>query len=500
MANAQPVAVLDIGSNSVRMVVYERLSRALTPLFNEKSACALGRGVAQSGQIADDNAAMALTAIKRFSMVAKLMGVCNIHIIATSAVREASNGAAFMGEVEMLMGHKGRVLSGQEEAYFAGLGVHSGMPDFEGIVGDLGGGSLEFIDLHSLSNPASNKQIDGETFPLGAIRLQDDSEMSPKKALEIARDRLKNSKVISIRSGPDFCAIGGTWRALAKLMHMQQDYPLRMVQNYAVSAKKMTSLCEDVISKGEKMPGADEIGGMRRGLLGYGAAAMIAVLERASFERVVFSALGVREGYLFAQLKPDDAKRDPMIEAARLFCTLRARSPDHAKGLIAFTDQFCEVAKLRETEIEVKLRTAACYMSDIGWRGHPDYRGAQSVDLVAYSALTGVDHPGRAFLAETLAVRYMGLKHNAISDELIDLAGKQGHANARLLGALLRVAYQLSSSVPEILPRIKFAATDDGMELLMPSDLMPLDSGRLRSRLKNLATQMDLDDIEFRQG
>lgn len=140
---ALPVAVLDIGSNSVRLVVYERHARALTPLYNEKAACALGRGVASSGRMADDNVAKALTAIKRFALVTQLMKVGSVHILATSAVRDAANRESFIAAVERIMQTPVTVLSGQEEAHFAALGVVAGMPDFSGVVGDLGGGSLE---------------------------------------------------------------------------------------------------------------------------------------------------------------------------------------------------------------------------------------------------------------------------------------------------------------------------------------------------------------------
>jgi exopolyphosphatase/guanosine-5'-triphosphate,3'-diphosphate pyrophosphatase len=166
---ARPVAVLDIGSNSVRLVVYERHARALTPLYNEKSACALGRGLAQTGRIADANIERALTAMQRFALVARLMRVGTVHVLATSAVREAKNSQSFVSAIEQVMGADVRVLSGEEEAHFAALGVVAGIPAFEGVVGDQGGGSLELTAL------AKGRDAVGETHELGVIRLQDDS-------------------------------------------------------------------------------------------------------------------------------------------------------------------------------------------------------------------------------------------------------------------------------------------------------------------------------------
>ena len=144
---ARPVAVLDIGSNSVRLVVYERLARSLTPLYNEKSSCALGRGVASSGKLAEENVQRALKAIMRFALVTRLMKVGATYVLATSAVRDASNRASFVAAVEKIMDAPVRVLSGEEEAHYAALGVLAGFPGFAGIVGDLGGGSLELSEI-----------------------------------------------------------------------------------------------------------------------------------------------------------------------------------------------------------------------------------------------------------------------------------------------------------------------------------------------------------------
>jgi len=473
----------------VRLVVYERLSRALTPLFNEKASCALGRGVARSGRIADENAEHAESAIRRFALITRLMEVETVSVIATSAVREAENGPEFMARIGHLMNREGRVLSGPEEAHYAALGVVSGMPEFDGVVGDLGGGSLE------LSHVASGIDDPGETMQLGAIRLQDDSAMSPARALKVARDALAQSQVVNPDVRGDFCAIGGTWRALAKLVQLRKDYPLHMVQAYVAGAGDMLDLCNELIKKGDKTEGLDRISSSRRALLPYGAAAMAAVIEQGGFERIHFSALGVREGYLYAQLPDAERNAHPLREASRTFCNLRSRTPAYSAELLAFTGRFLEQFGFEETERQALWREAACNLSDIGWRGHPDYRGEQSVDLVAYSALTGIDHPGRAYLAESLAVRYMGLKHSSVSQPLIDLAGSENHHRARLLGALFRVAYQVAAAVPGILPRLTMRKEGNEVVLELPADISFLDSTKLRSRLKQLSGVLESDSV-----
>jgi exopolyphosphatase/guanosine-5'-triphosphate,3'-diphosphate pyrophosphatase len=479
-----PVAVLDIGSNSVRLVVYERLGRSLTPLYNEKSACALGRGLAQTGRLAYENIDRALTAIQRFALVARLMRAGEVHILATSAVRDASNSRAFVDAVEATMNAPVHVLSGEAEAHFAALGVVAGVPGFTGIVGDLGGGSLE------LSAIKAGLDRSGETHELGVIRLQDDSGRGLARARDLTRERLARSGLLHSKPGGQFAAIGGTWRSLAKLHQILRDYPLHMVQHYVAKAGDLAKLCDeivDAVAAGKQMPGLDHVSSSRKDLVPYGAAVLGEVLRAGKFDSVLFSALGVREGYLFGLLPPADQAADPLMEGAEEISILRSRSPAHATDLVDFTADFLAAIHVNETADEERLRRVACYLSDIGWRGHPDYRGEQSVDLVAYGSLTGVDHPGRAFLAEALAVRYMGLKHKSMSQSLMALAGPAANMKARLLGAIFRVAYPMSAAMPGVLPRTRFTHEGGKLRLHLSPDLAFLAGEHLQGRLDQLA-------------
>ncbi len=485
------IGVLDIGSNSVRLVVYEHFGRTLTPLFNEKANCALGRGVAKSGRIAPENASRALKAIARFGLVVKLMKVENVHVIATSAVREAVNGKKFMAGVELLMETKGHILSGEEEAHYAARGIVFGMPDFSGVVGDLGGGSLE------LSMVGSKKDFSGETYPLGAIRLETDSGGALSMAMKIAKKHLEKSPVLDAKGHETFCAIGGTWRAFASLMQVRSQYPLHMVQNYRVRAGDALELCHEIVDNAGNVTGIEAVSRGRRYLLAYGAVVMASVLERGNFKHIVFSSHGVREGYLFERLEEKEARRDPLIVASEEICHLRARSVAHANELVEFTRRFIEKTGEKESFAQRRLRHAACLLSDIGWRGHRDYRGEQSVDLVAYSALIGVDHPGRAFMAEILAVRYMGLNHKSSSQKLFELMGAKAQYRARTIGALVRLAYVLSGAMPQILPKVDFEITQKKLVLMIPGEYSFLDSLRLQSRLAQLAQHIKMDHSEI---
>lgn len=488
VGSSYPVGVLDIGSNSIRLVVYERHARWLTPIHNEKASAALGRGVAQFGRIADEGIDVALRAIKRFALISKLMNVSTVHILATSAVREAENGAAFSDAVREIMDAPVRVLSGSEEAHFASLGVVAGIPEFKGVVGDLGGGSLEFSRING------GLDTEGETHALGAIRMQDDSGESPDVAVEIARERIAGSKVITQSDGGVFCAIGGTWRSIAKLHQERSNYPLHMVQDYTITGDEVIELCERIVraSMNKKaLTGMKVVSSSRRDLLPYGAAVLSETVKAGGFSQVVFSALGVREGFLFGLLTPEEQAADPLLQAANEISQLGARSSFHASELIDLADKTWTALFGEQALVSQRLRQAACLLSDIGWRGHPDYRGEQSVDLVAYSAMTGIDHPGRAFLAESLAVRYMGLKHKSISSSILELAGEDEHINARRFGAFLRVAYTLSAGMPGVLPHLDVLVDGEELVLQVPQDMAFLVGDRVKSRLAHFANTLE---------
>lgn len=490
---AKPVAVLDIGSNSVRLVVYERHARSLTPLYNEKVSCALGRGIATTGKLADDNVERALTAIQRFALVVRMMRVGKTYVLATSAVRDASNRREFVDAVEAIMEAKVHVLSGEQEAHFAALGVVAGIPGFSGMVGDLGGGSLE---LSTIDNAVDSG---GETFELGVIRMQDDSGGSMSRAADIIRKRLGASS-LSGNSGGTFAAIGGTWRSLAKLHQVLRDYPLHMVQHYTVPAADMIAFCNEIVGSRKGYSGSEHVSSSRRDLVPYGAAVMAEVLRAGKFDRVMFSALGVREGYLYGLLDKKEQRIDPLIQGAEELSVLRSRSPAHADDLIEFSGRYLDVAGTNETEDERRLRIVACLLADIGWRAHPDYRGAQSVDTIAYGSLSGVDHPGRAFLAHVIAVRYNGLKTKGLDLPLIGLADTAMISRARLIGALFRIAYPITAAMPGVLPRIRFALEDDRLVLILPPDFAFLDGEHLRGRLDQFASAVGHKDSMVRIG
>ena len=477
----EPVAIVDIGSNSVRLVAYEALSRALTPIFNEKVLCGLGRGVATTGFLTEDATAKALAALQRFRVLCRTMGIANLRAVATAAVRDAANGPQFVELAERAIGCEIDLITGPREAQLSGLGVVSSIWAADGVVGDLGGGSLEIADV------AGGKVGKGVTLPLGGLSLLELSDRSPKRAAKIARDALAKVKALDNLAGRTFYAVGGTWRALARLHMSQRQYPMRVMHNYVIptrDALEFVRLVERIET--EALTSIETVSTARRPLLAYGAAVLEEIIRRSPPKEVVISALGVREGLLFEGLSADEQAQDPLITAARQFNLLRSRSPGHAEELFHWTSQFLGDSHLEETSEESRLRHAACLLSDIAWRAHPDYRGEQSYDLVANAAFVGVDHPSRAYLALAASYRHVS-GDQEVSPHARSLVSPRQLDRARLLGAAMRVAYIVSAAMPGVLPRAPMTVLKGKVVLTLPSDLAALNSDRLQTRLRQFA-------------
>jgi exopolyphosphatase/guanosine-5'-triphosphate,3'-diphosphate pyrophosphatase len=476
------VAIIDIGSNSVRLVVYERLTRAATPLFNEKELCGLARGLAASGKL--DAAAMesAFGALRRFTALTKQMGVSSTHVLATAAPREASNGKEFIKAVEAIAGVKVDVLSGADEARLTALGILSGIHSPDGVAGDLGGGSLEVVDIKGQKFGA------GETFPLGGLRLEEASDRSMKKAEKMVAEALSDSKVLSKGEKRPFYAIGGTWRSLARLHMRQTGYPLHVMHEYSIEPDEASDFCRMVTRRDiDSLDSIEVVSRNRRPLLPYGAAVLDQVIKVMRPSKIVLSALGVREGLLYDLLDEDEKSRDPLLSACEELAYLRSRSPRHVGELGPWSAAVFEALGLDETPEEARLRQAACLLADIGWRAHPEYRGEQSLNLIAHAAFIGIDHPGRAYLALANFYRHEGLIDEALSPHIRELASTRLMERARALGAALRVGYLVSGAMPGVVSRTRVEARGKKLTLILPKPLADLAGARVLRRLGHLA-------------
>lgn len=481
-----PVAVIDIGSNSVRLVVYEGAVRAVTPLFNEKVLCGLGRYVAATGRLGDEGIERALSALARFRAIADAFGVGTLQAFATAAVREASDGYDFLQRGEKVLKSQIRVLSGSEEAHYAALGIRMAFPDVDGVVGDLGGGSLELINMQ---DGAENTAT---TLPLGGLRLIEASGGKLDKAVGLVDAALDGVDWLDRVRGRTFYSVGGTWRAFARLHMERTGYPLHVMQGYRIPTHEAITLAEELrkTKKTKDVRGIGVVSPSRREVLPFGAAALERLLVRLQPKGVVVSVFGVREGIVYDMLPEEERRSDPLLSFCLDYARLRSRSAEHALELCAWTTALFERKGLGETPQDRRLRHAACLLSDIGWRAHPDYRGEQSLNVIAHAALSGIDHSGRVFLALTAYFRHMGKGSNgadSFSSRLKTLISRRDQQRARMIGLAVRAAHMLAVGMPGIIPRTKLSYEGDALVLDMEKSLAPLDGERVRKRFATLA-------------
>jgi exopolyphosphatase/guanosine-5'-triphosphate,3'-diphosphate pyrophosphatase len=481
---ASSVAVIDIGSNSVRLVIYETMARSLVTVFNEKALCGLGREVQSTGLLAPDAVAKALTSLRRFRALCRIQKVGRVYAIATAACRDASNGPDFITKAERICGVPIQILSGPREAKLSALGVVSGIHNPDGIVGDLGGGSLELIDVHG------NRVRSGVTLPLGSLALQDLSHKSLKRAERIVKNELSDVAQLKAGRGRAFYAVGGTWRALARIHIVQSDYPLKVMHGYTIPAAEALDFARRLrrLAAADMLANIEIIADARRPLLTYAALVLEYIIRVARPKTIVFSTFGVREGLLYEMLPQQERAKDGFICAAQTLNQLLSRSARHAEELVAWTDRFVRVVKLRETDEDRRLRHAACLLSDIGWRVHPDHRGEETLSLITNGNFGSINHQGRAFVALSVFYRYAGLSEENEPPAMVrELVPPAMNERARVLGAAFRVAHLISAARTGVLPATHFRSRGRKLMLVFEHRMVDLVADRVGSRFKQLA-------------
>ncbi|HEY9548325.1 MAG TPA: Ppx/GppA family phosphatase [Kiloniellaceae bacterium] len=477
-ARDQRVAVVDIGSNSIRLVVFDGLKRAPVMVFNEKVLCGLGRGLAASGRLSPEGVALAVPNLVRFTALARAMGVGRIDLIATAAVREASDGVAFRETVERLCGHPVRVLGGIEEAELSALGVIAGNPSADGIMGDLGGGSLELVELNG------GKLGRSTTLPLAPLRLIESCGDDRQKARRTIDKTLATVDWLGEGRGRAFYPVGGTWRNLARLHIQQHRYPLHAIHGHTIPYEDARGLTRLISRLGRaSLSGIQQVSRRRRETLPMGSLVLSRLLQRMQCARVTFSTYGLREGYLYHQLPAAVQAEDPLLSAAAEIAEREARFGGLGESLMTW----CDALFPDEDEEERRLRLAACHLSDLTWREHPDFRAIQALRSILQYPLVGIDHPGRAFIAYTVFLRYGESPTAKEAAQAAALLDDRRRSRAILLGAALRLSYRVSAATRWVLDHSALKVDGGVLELKLPDDGSVPEGEAVQRRLKALA-------------
>lgn len=475
-------AVIDIGSNSVRLVVFNGTLRAPLPKFNEKVLCGLGKDLSQTRLLSDEAMDQALKALKRYTTLIRHMGVERVLVAATAAVREADNGPEFVAQIERECDLNVQVLSGRQEARYAGLGVVSGIPRAHGLVGDLGGGSLELVHI------TEDGIEQTATLPLGALRLSRMSA-SEDELREHMATHFQTVDWLDKVKGKKFYVVGGAWRSLARYHMEKTGYPLHIIQNYKLTFEEIKLLLAEILDEaGVNQGHLAGVSKVRAKTLRPAALIMRILLDIIEPKKVVFSSCGLREGMLFADLKKAERDLDPLMEACQEMAEREGRFREHGREIY---DWLFPVLP-SENAKALRISLAACTLSDIAWWVNPDYRAAQAFRRIIRAPFSGIGHKSRAIMALAVYARYKGDIIGHATQEGLALVNKVFQNEALSLGLSLRLAHTLSGGTYGILQQTRLRMRNDRLVLEIPEDLSSLLGLHVSSRLKALADALKL--------
>lgn len=470
-------AVIDIGSNSVRMVVYHALARVPVPLFNEKYYCGLGAGLAQSGKLNRKAVKLAHEALGRFVVMARRLDVAGLTVMATAAIRQAQDGREFIRKIEQEFGISVDILSGEEEARLAAMGVLASCHEPQGLTVDLGGGSLELAHIEC---DHINRQC---SLDMGAIRLLDESGGDARVMQQIIRQQIKTVDWIAHTSSPAIYAVGGSFRTIAKMHMHKTHYPLPIVHEYRVPASAIDRMVQQLRHMPHEVMA--DIPGIAKNRVRTVLPALLVLqhlLRRSHSPQVVFSVGGIREGLLFNMLSKSQQKEDPLLASARDLASLAGRKGRYAKELFEWMQPLFPL----EAPDERRLRMALCTLSELAWTIDPNFRGEWGYLRVIQSAVKGVNHHERIRLGLALYHRYQ--QKWKLGRAEVNLLSEAEVAWARCAGIAANLAFHLSGGKAGNLYHSRLAVSGGRVWLELDEEASPLRTETVEKRLEGLGS------------
>ena len=477
-------AIIDIGSNSIRLVVYHGRTRMPETMFNEKVMAGLGRGLAANGRLSQGAMDVAVAGLRRFAALVRAMGVANVRTVATAAVREAKNGQDFIDRVAAQCGLVIEVIDGEAEARGAALGLVSGIPFADGVVGDLGGGSLELIQV------CGGEMGNRISLPIGALRLDAVRKRDRRALGPFIAKALDKVAWAAEGKGKPFYMVGGSWRALAQIDIWMTGHPLPIVHQYempaSAPAKLFRSLAHTELATLKAVP---HLSTSRLPSLPGAAMLLAAVVKKLGASSVIASGFGLREGLLYADLTAAEQALDPLISAARAEGERQGRFAEHGDMLFDWMDPLF----IGEPDGDRRLRLAACLLSDSAWRAHPDFRAERGVDMALHGNWAAVTAAERAALACALHFCFGGSPDAPVMATLILLAPPPLLARARAWGLALRLGQRLTGGTPVGLAASRLERRGDTLLLRLGAGHGDLAGGdAVQRRLKLLGGALGL--------
>lgn len=480
------VGVVDVGSNSIRLVVFDGAARSPAYFYNEKIMAGLGAGFNETGRLSPEGRLRALAAIRRFSMLARGMGISPLTAVATAAVREAEDGPDFCAEVERETGLKLWVIDGQEEARLSAQGVLLGWPGSYGLVCDIGGSSMELADLQ---DGLVGRRL---TSPLGPLRLRGikGGKKGMKNHIAQVMERLHGE--MGGTTGQRLFLVGGSWRAIARIDMDRRDYPLHVLHEYRMKSSWVSKIRDHIdANDADELRARCGISSSRMDLVPIAILVLRELVKRFKPKDIAISSYGIREGMLYEQMPRTLRDRDPLIEACRFAEAKDARLPGFGQTLYNFvTPLFPRIAWQKK-----RLIKAACLLHDVSWRAHPDYRHEVVFDAATRANLGGLKHSERVFLGMALLHRYSNKRDGTRFDELHALIEPADLAEAEVLGRAMRLGAMLWLDADHLPAELRYSRKKKVLEVRVAPDARDLFGEVAESRFTALAAALGAEPV-----
>ena len=472
------VGIVDVGSNSVRLVIFDGAARSPAYFYNEKVMAGLGTGMAETGRLHPEGRERALSAIRRFVALAEGMDIAPLTAVATAAVRRAEDGPEFAARIEAETGLAVDVIDGEEEARLSAQGVLLGWPEGSGLVCDIGGSSMELARIEG------GRVHERATSDLGPLRLEGIKGGAKARAKEI--DTSLAALRARVGAHDHLYLVGGSWRAIARLDMARRTYPLLVLHDYRMTPQTVRDTLDWVAAQDlDVLRRTVGISAARISLVPIAGEVLLRLLKTFGIERITVSAYGIREGLLYEKMPARVRARDPLLEATRHAERLSARLPGFGEKLYGF------IAPLFEgSAIDPRLRQAACHLHDVSWRAHPDSRAEIVFDNATRGYLGGIDHRGRVYLGLSLMHRYRNARPGNRFEPLLGLLSEDEIREAEILGRAMRFGAMFSVAAPDRLGRLDWDAAGRRLELQLPPRAAPLYGEVASARLASLAKAM----------
>ncbi len=476
-------AIVDIGSNTVRLVVFHGPARLPLPIFNEKVQCRLGQGIDQTGKLNPEGVELAYETLNRFMKLVEVMEVDHVSLLATAAVREANDGNVFVTEIKRRFDADVHVLSGEEEAKLAAFGLLSGLPAADGLLGDMGGASF---DLVALDHGHFSKH---DTTALGHLRIMDEGRSSLKEMRSFIRDKLACLDWLKEMRGRPFYAVGGSLRAVARVIMHRIDYPLHVIDNFTLAQDKAAALL-DLLAEDDPdaMNDIANVSKKRLETLPAAIALLQEVIEFIQPSELIFSGYSMREGEFFLALDDSLKQQDPLIAACMELVNREGRFGQQGEEVYHWMAPLFD----QESDQQKNLRHAACLLHDIAWAEHPDYRADHGFLRVLRLPVAGLSHHDRALLGACIFSRYKGDFNARIAKPLRTFLNEEDTSWTKKVGAALRLAHTLASGAPHLLDQTRLEIRGGELILSLPEDEDIFIGDAVARRVSTVAKQMNL--------